>query len=134
MKCVLRSRRPCGQRFSSAFPRTPEGQMNEWPRPHRSLLAPDALLLGAMAHARTKPADRVAGDARMGACTHFAQGWDYQKLMPLIAKSGLGWIRDDLGWESVEREKGVYQIPAKTLAWVRAAHAHRLRLLVILNG
>lgn len=75
------------------------------------------------------------GDARLGTCTHFAQGWDYQKLMPLIEKSGLGWIRDDIGWESVESgEKGKYHVPERTMAWIRAAHENHLRVLAILNG
>ena len=75
-----------------------------------------------------------SGDSRLGTCTHFAQGWDYQKLMPLIEKSGLGWIRDDIGWDSVEREKGKYQVPERTLAWIHAAHEHHLRVLAILNA
>ena len=54
--------------------------------------------------------------------------------MPLIERSGLSWIRDDLDWGQTETEKGVYKIPERTLAWVRAAHAHHLRLLAILNG
>ena len=70
----------------------------------------------------------------MGVCTHFAQGWDHQKIMPLIEKSGFGWIRDDLGWESIEKKKGEYQVPERTLAWIRAAHAHHIRVLLILNG
>lgn len=75
-----------------------------------------------------------SGDARLGACTHFAQGWDYEKFMPLVEKSGLGWIRDDIGWESVEREKGKYQVPERTMAWIHAAHEHHVRVLAILNG
>jgi len=54
--------------------------------------------------------------------------------MPLIEKSGIVWIRDDLGWEGVEKQKGVYQIPERTLAWIRAAHANHLRVDLILNG
>ncbi|HEX3996951.1 MAG TPA: hypothetical protein VHX65_00190 [Pirellulales bacterium] len=75
------------------------------------------------------------GDPRLGTCTHFAQGWDYQKFMPLIEKAGLGWIRDDVGWESLEtREKGKYAMPERTLAWIRSAHEHHVRVLAILNG
>lgn len=82
----------------------------------------------------TRPSDAFPGDARMGTCTHFAQGWDPEKTMPLIEKSGLGWIRDDLDWHSIEAQKGVYKIPDRTLAWVHAAHAHHLQLLAIFNG
>src|SRR5665213_852527 len=102
----------------------------------RNLLATLALTLGASwtaASAQTRPSE-FPGDPRMGVCTHFAQGWDYEKIMPLIEKSGLGWIRDDLGWEPIESQKGVYHIPERTLAWIKAAHAHHLRVLAILNG
>ena len=82
----------------------------------------------------TRPSDAFPGDPRMGTCTHFAQGWDHEKIMPLIEKSGLGWIRDDLDWQQIESQKGVYKIPERTLAWIRAAHVHHLRVLAILNG
>jgi hypothetical protein len=82
----------------------------------------------------TRPAFLYAGDSRMGVCTHFAQGWNAEKIMPEIEKSGFDWIRDDLGWEPIESKKGEYHIPDQTLAWIRSAHAHHLRLLLILNG
>jgi hypothetical protein len=71
---------------------------------------------------------------RLGTCTHFSQGWDHKKIMPLIQESGLGWIRDDLNWNTVEKKKGEYIIPEKTLQWIRAAHQHNLKLILILNG
>lgn len=92
------------------------------------------LATGSLAPAQSKPAIEYAGDPRMGTCTHFAQGWDYQKVMPLIEQSGISWIRDDLGWESCEKAKGVYRMPERSLAWIRAAHAHHLRVLLIVNG
>jgi hypothetical protein len=87
----------------------------------------------AAAFAQTRPVE-FSGDPRMGTCTHFAQGWDPVKLMPLVEKSGIGWVRDDLGWEGVEKQKGEYHIPEKTLAWIHAVHANHVRLLLILNG
>lgn len=92
-----------------------------------------ALCAGATAQT-TRPSDAFPGDSRMGTCTHFAQGWDAEKFMPLIEKSGLGWIRDDLDWQSIEAQKGIYKIPDHTLAWIRSAHAHHVRVLAILNG
>ena len=86
------------------------------------------------AFAQTRPAVDFSGDPRMGTCTHFAQGWDPEKFMPLVEKSGIGWIRDDMGWEGVEKQKGEYHIPEKTLAWIHAVHANHVRLLLILNG
>jgi hypothetical protein len=92
------------------------------------------LTLSQGAFAQARPSPDFSGDPRMGTCTHFAQGWDPQKFMPLVEKSGIGWIRDDLGWEGVEKQKGEYHIPDKTLAWIHAAHANHVRLLLILNG
>jgi hypothetical protein len=69
----------------------------------------------------------------MGTGAHFSDAWDYQKLLPLMEKSGLGWVRDELGWETIEKEKRVYRIPENTLAWIHAVHKHHLRLLLILN-
>lgn len=99
----------------------------------KSPLIAIALWVGAFAAAARSEAPPT-GDPRMGVCAHFSQGWDTEKLMPLIQRSGLGWIRDDLGWEGAETERGKYQIPERTLAWIDAAHAHHLRLLLILNG
>ena len=73
-------------------------------------------------------------DARLGVATHFEQGWDHEKIMPLIVQSGLGWIRDELYWAQVEKNKGVYLVPEKELRWIKAAHGHGLKLLLVLNG
>ena len=51
----------------------------------------------------------------------------------MIADAGLGWIRDDLNWNDVEKQKGIYVIPAQTLKWIKAAHANNLKLILLLN-
>ena len=70
---------------------------------------------------------------KMGTCTHFSQGWDYEKIIPLIQRSGMGWIRDDLNWKDIELKKGRYIIPEKTIKWINAVHEHDLKLILILN-
>ena len=75
------------------------------------------------------PPVKLVGNPHLGSGVHFSQGRDYRKLLPIIEKSGLGWIRDEIGWESTERQKGVYRISENTLAWVHAVHEHHLRLL-----
>jgi hypothetical protein len=74
-----------------------------------------------------------AADDHTGVCTHFDQGWSVEKIMPMIADSGVGWIRDGVPWKDVEPEKGRYIIPARTTAWLDAAHAHHLKVLLILG-
>lgn len=76
-------------------------------------------------------------DSRFGVCTHFQhgwEGWNHEKILPMIAKAGIGWVRDDLYWGKIETVKGQYKIPEKQLLWIRAAHQHGLKLILVLNG
>jgi hypothetical protein len=72
-------------------------------------------------------------DDRIGLCTHFSQNWPIETVMPLIAKSGAGWIRDDFGWAGMEPTPGNYHIPAKAKAWIQAARKARLKVVLILD-
>jgi hypothetical protein len=56
-------------------------------------------------------ADETVRDDRVGVCTHFSQNWSPDLVMPLIAKSGAGWIRDDFNWSALEPTPGNYRIP-----------------------
>jgi hypothetical protein len=71
-------------------------------------------------------------DDRIGVCTHFGQNWPVERIMPLIAKSGAGWIRDDFGWAAMEPTPGKYHVPAKAKAWIQAARAAGLKVDIIL--
>jgi hypothetical protein len=71
-------------------------------------------------------------DDRVGICTHFSQNWPVGEIMPLIAKSGAGWIRDDLNWADLEPRPGNYQIPATAKAWIQAARQMGLKIDLIL--
>jgi hypothetical protein len=71
-------------------------------------------------------------DDRIGVCTHFSQNWPVEEIIPLIARSGAGWIRDDLGWGGLEPTPGNYQISAKTKAWIHAARRAGLKIDLIL--
>ncbi len=89
------------------------------------------LLLGTCLGAQAVP-ERVARDDRIGICTHFSQNWAVAELMPLIAQSGAGWIRDDLNWADLERKPGNYQIPLKTKGWIQTARQLGLKIDLIL--
>ncbi len=80
------------------------------------------------------PAPEVTRNPQIGVNTHFAQHWDLNAVLPLVSQSGIGWIRDELYWNTVEKEKGAYQIPEKSLRWINAAHAAGLNIIVIFNG
>ena len=45
-----------------------------------------------------------------GTQTHFGQWWNYKKVLPLVEKAGIKWIRDDFGWQNIEMEKGVLSL------------------------
>jgi hypothetical protein len=76
--------------------------------------------------------ERLTRDDRIGVCTHFDQGWSVEEVMPLIAESGAGWIRDDLRWSALEPRPGNHQIPAKTKVWIQAARKTGLKIDLIL--
>jgi hypothetical protein len=77
-------------------------------------------------------AEEIVRDDRVGVCAHFSQNWSVDQVMPLIAKLGVGWIRDDLPWNELERTPGNYQIPPKTKNWIQAARKAGLKVDVIL--
>ena len=77
--------------------------------------------------------ESLGRDDRIGVCTHFGQNWSVEQIMPLIAKSGAGWIRDDFGWAGMEPTPGNYHIPAKAKAWIQAARRAGLKIDLILD-
>jgi len=72
-------------------------------------------------------------DDRIGVCTHFSQNWPVGEIIPLIAKSGAAWIRDDFGWAGMEPTPGNYHIPAKARSWIQAARRAGLKIDLILD-
>lgn len=74
---------------------------------------------------------------RMGVATHFChktgwmKSWDAEKYMPMIAELGVGWIRDEITWRSVEPSRGQYQISEHNRKWIDLANAHGLKVIAI---
>lgn len=89
-----------------------------------------ACLLGAVAGLTLAPAH--AADDQVGVVTHFDQDWKPSEIMPLLADLGAGWIRDGVSWGDVEPVKHQYVVPAKTAAWLDAARAQHLHVLLVL--
>lgn len=81
----------------------------------------------------SQPNNAVLRNPHFGVCTHFAQGWDYKQILPLIAACGVTWVRDDLHWDEIETKKGQYVITDSTMNWIKAVHSYGLKLLLILN-
>jgi hypothetical protein len=74
-----------------------------------------------------------AVEDRIGFVTHFEQGWNPDSVIPMIADSGAGWIRDDWSWAKGELSPGVYQVPADQQHWLDVAQANGLKVVVVLD-
>jgi len=96
------------------------------------ILAVDCLLIVATCEMGQAVPEKPVRDDRVGICTHFSQNWPVGEIMPLIAKSGAGWIRDDLNWADLEPTRGNYQIPSKARGWIQAAKQMGLKIDLIL--
>jgi hypothetical protein len=72
------------------------------------------------------------GLPEVGVDAHFDQGWPLS-VMPQIALWGFASIRDGITWANFETSKGVYAIPAYDQAWLNAAHANGLKVVLLLN-
>jgi hypothetical protein len=96
------------------------------------ILGMDCLLIAATCARAAAPPGTVQRDDRIGVCTHFSQNWPVGEVMPLIARSGAAWVRDDLNWADLEPAPEKYQIPSKARAWIQAAKQMGLKIDLIL--
>lgn len=71
-------------------------------------------------------------DPRFGVMTHFAQGWD-PSLAPVISAGGVLRIRDEVYWEAVEAQKGVFKFPATFDSYMNALAQENISPLVVLS-
>lgn len=91
-----------------------------------------ALFAGSGLPRLTKPGESLG--RFFGAGTHFGQhrpGID--EILDLIKDAGIGWIRDEVYWSQVEKEKGVFKFPPDYDRYLRAAQARGIQVLLILD-
>jgi len=73
-------------------------------------------------------------ESPFGVCTHFGQ---FKHKVPdtleLIRRMGAAWIRDELYWSNIEREKGKFEFPEYYDAYMKAAGKLGIRPLIIFN-
>ncbi len=72
----------------------------------------------------------------VGVCTHFEScelGWKVDNLLPILKDLGAGHVRQEIKWEWVEQQKGVYEIPALSMDWVDKVSRAGLGILLILD-
>lgn len=70
-------------------------------------------------------------DAPFGVMTHFAQGWS-PAVVPLAARIGFPFVRDEMPWEEVERSPGVYDF-ARFEPYVDALTRSGIRPLLLMT-
>ena len=70
----------------------------------------------------------------MGVSTHFSQGKGHVSAnLDMIRDAGIAAIRDEVGWRSIEREKGQLRMPQEYTAFVDAALERGLEPMLILD-
>lgn len=71
-------------------------------------------------------------DSRFGVQTHFAQGWD-PIWADIAAMRGVSAARDELYWNQVETQPGVYSFPAAFDAYMAALQRDQIAPLITLD-
>jgi hypothetical protein len=71
-------------------------------------------------------------DLRFGAMTHFAHGWD-PIWADIAALRGVRTVRDELYWDAVEREKGVFAFPATFDRYMASLQRNGIAPLIVLS-
>lgn len=93
-----------------------------------------AFCLAALAAAGSGWAGSPQAPFRLGVCTHFTQGKGYLPgNIDLIREAGVASIRDDIGWRTVEKKKGVLSIPEDWDGFVDRAVKAGIEPLLILD-
>jgi len=76
----------------------------------------------------------IAEDFNVGVCTHFSQGKGIIEMNIWSMKNaGIGAIRDEATWSSLERQKGILVMPQRYNHYVRSASAAGLDVMLILD-
>lgn len=75
------------------------------------------------------------GDTRFGFSTHFGQPTGNSKLMmPGVAATGVGWIRDNISWPDFNPSNGVFTVYPQDNGWIVAAQQAGLSVVAIIGG
>ncbi len=71
----------------------------------------------------------------LGYCDHTLMGTsDYTKLLPIGAKMGAAYAREDFSWAMIEKTKGSYALPEDWGQMINTAKENGLTVLPILGG
>lgn len=62
-----------------------------------------------------------------------SEGWDFDTLLPIMKKMGVGYIKDEIYWHMVEQKPGEYKIDEANEKFVNSARAHGIKLIFSLT-
>jgi Cellulase (glycosyl hydrolase family 5) len=80
------------------------------------------------------PSLKPAADRFFGVQTHFGQFRPAaDDLLNLVQGAGIGWIRDEVYWSEVEKEKGLFTFPPAYDHYLKAARGRGIEVLLILD-
>jgi hypothetical protein len=80
------------------------------------------------------PTPQPASTGFFGVQTHFGQFRpDADGILDLTRRAGAGWIRDEVYWSEIEKEKGAFRFPPSYDQYLRAAQARGIQVLLILD-
>jgi hypothetical protein len=68
----------------------------------------------------------------LGVMTHFAQGWDSSLTRP-IADAGIRSVRDELYWQEIEPQRGLYLFPERFDRYMAALRGSGISPLIELT-
>lgn len=71
---------------------------------------------------------------KFGTCNHFAWGQTYRDpaiIYPLMRKAGIGWTRDEIKWENLERTKGEFRLMPHHERFLTLAEENGIKQLLI---
>ena len=79
---------------------------------------------GRMISANPKPCPWV------GTGLHSGHGWGYGDLrfIDILSAAGIGVVREEFGWRSIEKEKGKYVVPQNVINFVNRLYERGIRL------
>ncbi|EOY2758579.1 TPA: hypothetical protein L9Q88_005204 [Klebsiella pneumoniae] len=72
----------------------------------------------------------------MGVVTHFGnlkKNSDPDIIFPMIKAAGISWIRDELYWQDIEKEKGTFTFPKKYDDYISSSNKDGIKALIVLN-
>lgn len=83
---------------------------------------------------RAPAAPNSSKSFHVGVCTHFSQNKGIVQMnIRSMKNAGIGAIRDEVGWSSIEREKGKLAMPERLDHYVRSAAEAGLDVMLILD-